>query len=154
MGNINTTKLSTVLLDTAPSRCVLGAKLLTNGPRCRSASCISTGISPCIDYRGKQTKQRGLLSGFNKYSSRAMESCRNIMQNINSSMINTEFHTSTRLARSLVAFAEERLKEPKGKIRPLQCGPYTITKPVGKNTFELNLPPFLGLYPVFNVELL
>lgn len=115
MGNINTTKLSTVLLDTAPSRCVLGAKLLTNGPRCRSASCISTGISPCIDYRGKQTKQRGLLSGFNKYSSRAMESCRNIMQNINSSMINTEFHTSTRLARKFSCICRRETEGTKRK---------------------------------------
>jgi hypothetical protein len=25
---------------------------------------------------------------------------------------------------------------------------------MGDNTFELNIPPFLGLYPVFNVDLL
>jgi hypothetical protein len=33
-------------------------------------------------------------------------------------------------------------------------GPYTITKVVGDNAFELNTPPFLGLHPVFNVDLL
>ena len=31
---------------------------------------------------------------------------------------------------------------------------YTITKVVGDTSFELNLPPFLGLHPMFNVELL
>jgi hypothetical protein len=31
---------------------------------------------------------------------------------------------------------------------------YTITKAVGDNSFELNIPPFLGLHPVFNVDLL
>jgi hypothetical protein len=30
----------------------------------------------------------------------------------------------------------------------------TITKAVGDNAFELNIPPFLGLHPVFNVDLL
>jgi hypothetical protein len=31
---------------------------------------------------------------------------------------------------------------------------YTITKVVDDNSFELNIPPFLGLHPVFNVDLL
>jgi hypothetical protein len=31
---------------------------------------------------------------------------------------------------------------------------YTITKDVGDNDFELNIPPFLGMHPVFNVDLL
>jgi hypothetical protein len=31
---------------------------------------------------------------------------------------------------------------------------YTITKAMGDNDFELNIPPFLGLQPVFNVDLL
>ena len=29
---------------------------------------------------------------------------------------------------------------------------YTITKAVGNNAFELSIPPFLGLHPVFNVD--
>jgi hypothetical protein len=33
-------------------------------------------------------------------------------------------------------------------------GPYTITKSMGENDFELSIPPFLGLPLVFNVELL
>jgi hypothetical protein len=33
-------------------------------------------------------------------------------------------------------------------------GSYTINKAVGDNAFELNIPPFLGLHPVFNVDLL
>jgi hypothetical protein len=31
---------------------------------------------------------------------------------------------------------------------------YTITKPVGDNSFELNIPPFLGMHLVFNADLL
>jgi len=38
------------------------------------------------------------------------------------------------------------------KLRPLQYGPYTITKAMGGNAFELSIPPFLGLHRVFNVD--
>jgi hypothetical protein len=49
---------------------------------------------------------------------------------------------------------KERIIEPHRKIHPLCYGPYTITKDVGDNDFELNIPPFHGLHPVFNVDLL
>eukprot|EP00253_Pinus_taeda_P028779 PITA_28779 len=47
---------------------------------------------------------------------------------------------------------QERLTRACQKLRPLQYGPYTITKAVGDNAFELNIPPFLSLHPVFNVD--
>jgi hypothetical protein len=43
---------------------------------------------------------------------------------------------------------------PHQNIIPLCYGPYNITKVVGRNDFELNTPPFLGLHPVFNKDLL
>ena len=43
---------------------------------------------------------------------------------------------------------------PNRKLYPLLYGPYTITKVVGDNFFELSIPPFLGLHLVFNVDLL
>jgi len=43
---------------------------------------------------------------------------------------------------------------PHHKLHPLRYGPYTITKAFGENSFELSIPPFLGLHLVFNVELL
>jgi hypothetical protein len=46
------------------------------------------------------------------------------------------------------------LTGPHRKIHPLCYGPYTITKVSGDNDFELNIPPLLGLHPVFNVALL
>jgi hypothetical protein len=49
---------------------------------------------------------------------------------------------------------KERLTGPHRKLCPLRYGPYTITKAVGDNDFERNIPPFLGLHPVFNVDLL
>jgi hypothetical protein len=48
---------------------------------------------------------------------------------------------------------KEHLVAPHQKLFPLRYGPYTITKAVGSNAFELNTPPFLGLHPVFNVDL-
>jgi hypothetical protein len=47
---------------------------------------------------------------------------------------------------------KERLVGPYRKIHLLRYGPYTITKDVGENAFELSIPPFLGLHPVFNVD--
>jgi hypothetical protein len=49
---------------------------------------------------------------------------------------------------------KEHLTRPHWRLRPLCYGPYTITKVVGENYFELNIPPFLGMHPVFNVALL
>jgi hypothetical protein len=49
---------------------------------------------------------------------------------------------------------KERLTGPHRKLHPLCYGSYTITKVVGDNDFELNIPPFLGLHPVFNMALL
>jgi hypothetical protein len=49
---------------------------------------------------------------------------------------------------------KECLIEPHRKLWPFHYGPYTITKVVGSNSFELNTPPFLGMHPVFNVDLL
>ena len=49
---------------------------------------------------------------------------------------------------------KECLVGPHRKLHPLRYGPYTITKAVGDNSFELSIPPFLVLHPVFNVDLL
>jgi hypothetical protein len=49
---------------------------------------------------------------------------------------------------------KECLTGPHQKLLPLCYGLYTITKYVGDNAFELNIPPFLGLHPVFNVDIL
>ena len=49
---------------------------------------------------------------------------------------------------------KERLTGAYRNLKPLRYGPYTITKAVGDNAFELNIPPFLGLHPVFNVDCL
>jgi hypothetical protein len=51
-------------------------------------------------------------------------------------------------------FHKEHLTGPHLKLHPLLYGPYTITKDVGDNDFELSIPPFLGLHLIFNVDLL
>ena len=49
---------------------------------------------------------------------------------------------------------KERLTGPHRKLLPLRYGSHTITKAMGDNSFELSIPPFLVLHPVFNVDLL
>jgi hypothetical protein len=46
------------------------------------------------------------------------------------------------------------LNRTPSEFLPFLYGPYTITKVVGNNYFELNIPPFIGLHLVFNVDLL
>ena len=49
---------------------------------------------------------------------------------------------------------KERLTRAYQKLRPIRYGPYTITQAMGDNAFELSIPPFVSLHPVFNVDLL
>jgi hypothetical protein len=49
---------------------------------------------------------------------------------------------------------KEFLTRPHQNFHLVHYGPYTITKEVDDNYFDLNLPPILGLHPVFNVDLL
>jgi hypothetical protein len=49
---------------------------------------------------------------------------------------------------------KEFLTRPHQNLLPLCYGSYIIIKVVGDNAFELNIPPFLGLHPVFNMDLL
>ena len=47
---------------------------------------------------------------------------------------------------------KERLARLHCKICPLRYETYTITKAIGDNAFNINVPSFLGLHPVFNVD--
>ena len=47
---------------------------------------------------------------------------------------------------------KEHLAGPHRKILPPRYGTYTITKAVGDSSFDLGIPPFLGLHPVFNLD--
>jgi hypothetical protein len=49
---------------------------------------------------------------------------------------------------------KEHLTGPHRKLLPLCYGLYTITKVVGDKYFKLNIPPFLGLHPFFNMDIL
>jgi hypothetical protein len=49
---------------------------------------------------------------------------------------------------------KERLIGSHQKLRQIHYGSYTITKAMGDNSFEFNIPPFLGLHLVFNMDLL
>jgi len=46
---------------------------------------------------------------------------------------------------------KERRTRTHQKLRPLQHGPYTITKAMGNNSLEHSIPSFLRLHQVFNV---
>ena len=39
-------------------------------------------------------------------------------------------------------------------MKPLRYGPYNILKQIGEKAFQLDIPAYLGLHPIFNVDLL
>jgi hypothetical protein len=69
-------------------------------------------------------------------------------------MINIKFHTSFKWEIRYGFICKKAPHRTPQEAKPLLYGPYTITKVVGENDFELSIPPFLGLHLVFNVELL
>ncbi|KAK1377226.1 hypothetical protein POM88_033419 [Heracleum sosnowskyi] len=50
--------------------------------------------------------------------------------------------------------SKERLKGEGKKLKPLRYGPFRILDQIGDNAFKLDLPPYLGMYLVINVEYL
>jgi hypothetical protein len=101
------------------------------------------------------TKPPGSLRGSNTSTNRFRISYRSPMTSTSSAMINIGCHISFRWVTKFGCTCRKNaLQDPIEKLHPLCYGPYTITKAVGDNDFELNIPPFLGLHPVFNVDLL
>jgi hypothetical protein len=47
---------------------------------------------------------------------------------------------------------KERLKGEDNKLKPIHYGPFTILEKSGTNAFHLDLPPYMKIYLVVNVE--
>ena len=37
-------------------------------------------------------------------------------------------------------------------MKPIRYGPFVIIEQVGQNAFKLDLPPYMGIHPTFNVN--
>jgi hypothetical protein len=48
--------------------------------------------------------------------------------------------------------SKERLKGEGKKLKPIRYGPFKIVDKVGNNAFRLDLPPYMQMYAVVNVE--
>jgi hypothetical protein len=48
--------------------------------------------------------------------------------------------------------SKERLKGEGKKLKPIHYGPFTILEKSGTNAFHLDLPPYMQIYSVVNVE--
>jgi hypothetical protein len=47
---------------------------------------------------------------------------------------------------------KERLQGPSKKIKALRYGPFEVLEKVGDNAYKLNLPPYIHIYSIVNVE--
>ena len=48
--------------------------------------------------------------------------------------------------------SKERMQGEGRKLKPIRYGPFEIFKKIGTNAFHLNLPPYMQIYSVLNVE--
>jgi hypothetical protein len=48
--------------------------------------------------------------------------------------------------------SKERLKEEGKKMKTIRYGPFKILEKIGNNAFHLDLPPYMQMYAVVNVE--
>ena len=101
----------------------------------------------------KLTELTTSLNAFNTSTRRSMTYWTDPMLSTNNAMISIRCHTSSRWATKLgYTCRRSALTGPHRKIHPRWYGPYTITNNIGDNDFKLNIPPFLGLHPMFNID--
>ena len=48
--------------------------------------------------------------------------------------------------------SKERMNREGKKLKPIRYGPFTILEKIGMNAFRLELPPYMQIYSVVNVE--
>jgi hypothetical protein len=48
--------------------------------------------------------------------------------------------------------SKERLQGPGSNIKALRYGPFEVLGKVGDNTYRFNLPPYMCIYSIVNVE--
>ena len=51
-----------------------------------------------------------------------------------------------------IYISKERLKVEGKKLKPIRYGPFKIIDKIGNNAFRLDLPPYMKMYLVVNVE--
>jgi hypothetical protein len=103
----------------------------------------------------KLKKPPGSLSGSITSANRFRISYRSPMTSTSSAMINIGCHISFRWETKFGCTCRKNaLQDPIRSFTHFVMGHTPSPRPVGDNDFELNIPPFLGLHPVFNVDLL
>jgi hypothetical protein len=101
------------------------------------------------------TKPPGSLRRSITSTNRFMIFYRSPMPSTSNSMINTGCHTSFRWETKFGCTCRKNsLQGLIGSFIHYVMDPTPSPRLVGDNYFELNLPPFLGLHPIFNVDLL
>lgn len=48
--------------------------------------------------------------------------------------------------------SKDRLKGEGKKLKPIRYGPFKIVEKIGNNAFRLDLPPYMHIYSVVNME--
>jgi hypothetical protein len=103
----------------------------------------------------KLTKPPSSLRRSITSSNRFRISYKSPMTSTNNAMINIGCHISFRWVTKFGCTCRKHaLQDPIGSFTHSIMGHTPSPSLMGDNSFELNIPPFLGLHPVFNVDLL
>jgi hypothetical protein len=101
----------------------------------------------------RRIRETTSLSTFNTSANRFMTFWTEPMLSTSNDMINIRCHTTSKWATKCGCICKSSTSlDPTVSFICFDMGPYTLTKAVGENVFELRIPPFLGLHPVFNVD--
>ena len=68
-------------------------------------------------------------------------------------MTNTMLITNSRLEIKFGCISTKEILQGEGKkIKPIRYGPFKIMEKIGTNAFKLDLPPYMQIYYIVNVE--
>jgi len=51
-----------------------------------------------------------------------------------------------------LSISKDRLQGEGKKLKPIRYGPFKILEKIGSNAFRLDLPPYMQIYSIGNVE--
>ena len=93
------------------------------------------------------------LIKFRLFINKFKNNLRRVKENTRRGMKNIELITSFKKEDEVwLHISKERMQGEGKKLKPIHYGPFKIIKKVGNNAFQLDLPSYMRMYSVVNVE--
>jgi hypothetical protein len=97
--------------------------------------------------------QKSSLNKFSRYIKWCKSSWKRVKPSTRRDMTSIVLITVSKLEMKFGFTSVRRgLKEKVKKLKPIRYGPFKIIDKVGNNVFRLDLPPYMQMYAIVNVE--